>query len=124
MLVVDLDEWTAAHAAAAIRAHRGAMRRGGHPVPGALADLEQALTAAAKRGQSRTVPAVPDVSADAAPMNALTLTYDQAATLLGRSARTVRRMVDRGDLEAVRVGGRRMVRRADVERLAEQGASA
>lgn len=48
------------------------------------------------------------------------LAIGEAARLLGVSATRMRQLTDAGRLSAMRVGGRRVYRRADVERLKRQ----
>lgn len=52
-------------------------------------------------------------------MEALMISVDEAASALGVSAKTVRRMISRGDLEARRIGPRLL--RVPVEGLAKTG---
>ena len=49
------------------------------------------------------------------------LSYKQAASLLNVCSRTLRRMVDAGQLQAVRIRRRVLIRAADILRIQEQG---
>jgi excisionase family DNA binding protein len=50
------------------------------------------------------------------------LTVAEIAELLKLNQQTIRNMIDRGDLPAIRVGARRVrIRRADLEHFLEQG---
>jgi excisionase family DNA binding protein len=49
------------------------------------------------------------------------LSSKQAASLLNICSRTLRRMVDAGQLQAVKVRGRVLFRAADILRIQEQG---
>jgi len=49
------------------------------------------------------------------------LSYKQAASLLNVCSRTLRRMVDAGQLQAVRIRRRVLFRSADILRIQEQG---
>jgi excisionase family DNA binding protein len=49
------------------------------------------------------------------------LSYKQAASLLNICSRTLRRMVDAGQLQAVRIRGRVLFRPADILKIQEQG---
>jgi excisionase family DNA binding protein len=49
------------------------------------------------------------------------LSYKQAACLLNVCSRTLRRMVDAGQLQAVRIRRRVLFRSADILRIQEQG---
>ena len=51
------------------------------------------------------------------------LSYKQAASLLNVCSRTLRRMVDAGQLQAVRIRRRVLFRSADISRIQEQGIS-
>ena len=55
-------------------------------------------------------PSVPDLAADGA------LNVRDAAEWLGVSVKTLLRLVDRGDLRAVQIAGRRALLRADLRR--------
>jgi excisionase family DNA binding protein len=48
------------------------------------------------------------------------LTYEDAGRLLGKSATTIRRMIDRGELEAITVGGHPRILRPIVYRYLER----
>lgn len=52
-----------------------------------------------------------------AELGRLTFTFAEAAKKLGRSARTVSRMVERGELHPVKVAGKRMISARELERL-------
>lgn len=55
---------------------------------------------------------------------AYSLSPEEAARILGVSARTIRRWADRGDIASLRPpSGRRRFRRADVEAFAERNRS-
>ena len=49
------------------------------------------------------------------------VSYKQAASLLNVGSRTLRRMVDAGQLQAVRIRRRVLFRSADILRIQEQG---
>lgn len=49
------------------------------------------------------------------------VSYKQAAAMLNVCVRTLRRMVDAGQLAAVRIRGRVLFRSADILRIQEQG---
>jgi excisionase family DNA binding protein len=50
------------------------------------------------------------------------LTVADVAALLKLNQQTIRNMIDRGDLPAIKVGARRVrIRRTDLERFLEQG---
>jgi excisionase family DNA binding protein len=49
------------------------------------------------------------------------MTVDDAAELLRVSSKTIRRLIERGELEAVRIGRSVRLRSADVFRIIEQG---
>jgi excisionase family DNA binding protein len=121
-MILDVDAWEAAHLAAAIRAHRDAMRRERHPVPDVLEAIEQRLvarvrTARANGGQARPtgdgIPGVPDPD-----RMTLLLTFQQAAEALAVSVRTVRRLVAAGHLSVREVASCRRIHRDDVEAFA------
>lgn len=111
MILAVVDDVTRAHLAAAIAAHQAALRRNGIPVPASVRELAQAL---AKDGQAR--PAFDDNGepGDAGPMEKLAVDYRDAGAMVGVSDRTVRRLVQRGDLPAVDLAGCRRIRVADL----------
>ncbi|CAN5860351.1 hypothetical protein BH23ACT8_BH23ACT8_15700 [soil metagenome] len=119
MIVAEVDEWTAAHLAAAIRQHRRSMAAHGHPHPAALLDLEAAFTSRARRGPGGATLADPAGIVDDQPMDSVLLTTPRAAELLSLSPRTVKRLVADGRLASVKIGGARRIRRADLDRYAE-----
>jgi excisionase family DNA binding protein len=52
----------------------------------------------------------------------LALSLPDAAHSLGVSERTIRRLVEKGDLPSVRIGGRRLIRYTDLARLMDVNA--
>ncbi len=57
----------------------------------------------------------------AADMQRLTFTCAETAKKLGRSPRTIARMIERGDLHPVRVAGKRMISARELERICTPG---
>ncbi len=109
-LVVSLDPDAARHLARALEANRRWCTTNGHRLPPALADLALLATA----GQDRTNGRAGDDFAHDASMTPLLLTYAEAAERLRVSERTVRRLVDAGDLPSVVVGTRPRVHSDDL----------
>lgn len=107
-----------AHLCRALDAHVLWCRVNGIEAPGVLGALALAL---ASGGPGRTVLDPGDDVGDGGVM--LTLSYDEVAARLSVSGRTVQRLVSRGELPVVDVGGTRRVRvedlRAYVSGLAE-----
>jgi excisionase family DNA binding protein len=135
LVVGSVDAELARHLVIALGRHRRWCREQRVPMPAALDELvevlgasvrasaqERAVVPAANGGQIRPDPAnvVAGVDRcgggpDPAPVTPLTVDYATAGARLGRSARTVRRMVADGQLVPVVVGGRRRIRVADLE---------
>jgi excisionase family DNA binding protein len=88
--------------------HRKWCKQTGVPFPRLLDELLVEL--AASSGQQR--PNLGDLEPSSDP---LLMDYDQVARKLAVSQRTVRRLVADGSLPGVRVGGRALVRLADLE---------
>lgn len=84
-------------------------------VPAALSDL--AVLASA--GLERTCEEVGPGPVEDALMTPLLLTFPETAARLRLSERTVRRLVDGGELPAVEVAGRRRIHVTDLEDYAE-----
>lgn len=121
LFAASLDATLAAHLAVALARHREELARSGRPRPTGLVDLEALAVEIARdaRGQTGTGG---DSQVDAAAGSAYNgrhelLSQREAAEVLGVSPRTIRRMLDRQELAGVPVGGRRRVRRADLEAL-------
>ena len=121
LLALQLDTATAGHLAVAIRQHRRALKRAGHPCPTGLRQLEVLATEAAntRQPQTQTDSAI-DRGGERAyghPNGSRLLTHKQAAQQLGVCERSVARMLDRGDLGHVLVAGRRRVTQAAINEL-------
>lgn len=112
MILLAIDDATARHVLAALSAHQDALRRNGMTASSSIRDLVSVL---ANRGQARTSLDLRASGVDDRDMAPLTLSYRDAGVLLGKSDRTVRRLVDAGLLPAVEVLGTKCVRRADLE---------
>lgn len=100
-MVLDLDQRSIAHLATALRLYERRLRTDGYDqLPPLLRQLHDALVARA--GQERT-------TSDGEPQpgddgRVLLLDYDDVAAQLGVSERTVRRLVETGDLHVLRIG--------------------
>lgn len=105
----------AGHLARALASYELEARRDGFTVPPELPALRDFVILLATARQDTT--AAPPLSnvGDAWDMDTPLLTKREAAAGLRLSARTVERLIARGDLAAVRVGGRTLVRRVDLE---------
>jgi excisionase family DNA binding protein len=99
------DELTLRYIAELLEEHRQRCRRDGLVLPVGLAS---ALALA--RGRQRP----PRFDPDGDPGEALLVTYEQAALVLAVSKRTVERLVARGELPTVDVGGCRRIARDDL----------
>lgn len=111
-MILVVDDSVGRHLAHAVRAYIRELRRDGVPVPRALADV---AAIAATGGQVRP-------SLDGAPpagepggVDQLTVDYRAAGDRLGVSDRTVRRLVEQGDLPAVQVAGCTRIRTSDLQ---------
>lgn len=111
LLLVQIDEPLRRYLLLALVAGRRELRRNGvHPSE--AADRFVAALAA------RTGPDQPQLAEADADVEAALMDYDTAAARLAVSPRTVRRLVASGQLEAVPIGRRRLVRVTDVDLLA------
>jgi excisionase family DNA binding protein len=126
VLILNLDDATRSHLAAALAAHAHKCRHNGRPLPPALTALLDGWTATG--GQTRPSSPGPRAAGESDAMSALAVNYRDAGDLLGVSYRTVRRLVAKEVLPAVDVGGCRRIRTADlldyVERLGQETGSA
>ena len=115
-LVLVLTPEEAGHLALAISRHDRFCRDQGGVMPARLSTLVEVLTAnGAQRGSFRA-----DLSR---PVDAVFMTYAQAAMALGCSPRTIGRMTRDGRLRAVGAGSGRRIAVAEVERFAAEGAA-
>jgi excisionase family DNA binding protein len=109
----------AAHVAYALRNHRAACEATQVAVPVGFRELEQ-LAVAAAAGQSRPEAVAALAGAlDGRDDRPMFFSTDQAARLLGRSPRTIRRRCGTGAIKAVRDGGDWRIPRAALDRLLE-----
>jgi excisionase family DNA binding protein len=117
LLVAALDALSRQHLARALEDHRRWCRVNGIAFP---PGLDQLARLAVTGGQERTDPLAEPVLAEAGPV-AIALTFEEAGALLSVGERTVRRLVERGALRAVTIGGgsARRILRADLEHYAE-----
>ncbi|MBA2240798.1 MAG: helix-turn-helix domain-containing protein [Solirubrobacterales bacterium] len=116
LLVLNVDRTTAGHLAVAIELHRRHLERADKPCPPGLIDLQHAAIEAGRGAtdddnKGDTVPELAKTGGDV-------LTQRKAAEILGLSARTIGRMLDRGELEGVTVGSRRRVLGRGLDRFA------
>ena len=116
MIAFFPDRATARHLVLALVRHRKMCAATGRPYPSALAELERAASEAASvtgplgaEGGDQALVVANDAK------NGYVLTQRQAAAALGVHPRTIRRMLERDELRAIPVGGRRRVARASLE---------
>lgn len=122
MIVLELDEVTAGHLALAVREYREALSRNGlRPTPALIEFYEVALSVA--RGSQRST-AVHSGSAVAELIEAVEsaamrppqlLRFAAAAAQLSSSVSSVKRLVEAGELQAVKLGDERRIRQADLD---------
>lgn len=119
ILLLD-DPAVRAHLLAAVRRHVRQCVADGTPVPAGLTALARHLAASGGQARPGFVSGV-DGAEDSGVDTLLTIPYAEAARRLSVSERSVRRLVADGELTAVPVGGRRLIRTVDltdyVERL-------
>ena len=111
------DRAVARHLALALIRHRKACARNHQPYPSALAELERAASEAAgvpgrlgADGGNR-----PESDGNSGQTGPSVLSQRQVAAVLGIHPRTVRRMLDRGELQPVYIGSRRRVARESLQ---------
>lgn len=114
-LFIDVSPNLAGHLVIAIRLLREWATRTAYQLPPGLAEFQEALTSRAMRGQAGT--AVDDLFQvrDGQSVTPRLLTYEDAASALACSDRSVKRLVAGGQLRAVRVGGTARIRLADLD---------
>ncbi len=117
MLVLDLEPEARAHLARALAGHRRWCATNGYAWPTDLERIRVALS-----GQERTQVDPPaDGVDDADVVPTPVLTYAHAAAYLdGVSERTVRRLVEQGELPYIDLGRTRRIHRRDLDDLLER----
>jgi excisionase family DNA binding protein len=115
-VIIDLDRQGWAHLATALRAHQVWCRDNGIPVPDDIRSLLEIALAHDRERQGPTPVGDSGELLHAALMQSkLAVTYAETADRLGVSKRTVERMVERGELQSVDVGGAPRIRVVDLE---------
>jgi excisionase family DNA binding protein len=112
LLVLSVDTRARVLIAAALALGRRELRRSGTAVPSSFDELLSVLAArpeAAPSGQQR-----PQLDHNPPLPEPLLVDYREAARRLGISERTLRRRVASGDLRAVRIGRRALLRVSDL----------
>ncbi len=124
LVAVALDPGLATHLAVAIRTHRKRCEREGWPEPPGLRELEElAVAAATGRHETPATAAVPAPGEDAVDDHRDYLDTATIGRLTGKGRRTVQRWIAPGRdgspprLPSVRVGGSRLVARAELARF-------
>lgn len=114
-VVVDVGPALAGHLAVAIRRHREWADSRGWELPPGLTEFEQYLASRAIQGQSG--PSLDQLwqARDGDHVTPRLLTYEDAASVLACSDRSVKRLVAGGQLRAVRIGGTARIRVADLD---------
>lgn len=110
---------TAWQLAAYLQAGRREFGRDGLPTPEIVDVFTKGMSGFAAR-ECPELPTIAEIGAllDHRRMDALLLSVQRAAEVLGLGRRTVARMVSNGDLPSVKVGGRTLIRRSDLEEYA------
>lgn len=119
MLVFDIPPSLAGHLVRALAAYRGWLRSRWQPIPEGFDEIADALAIRARSGQEYRLLASPPATPDTAPM-LLLLKPEDVAELLAVSQRSVRRLIDSGELPTVRVGNAVRVHRDDLERYVDR----
>jgi excisionase family DNA binding protein len=116
VIVLDIEGPTGAHLARAIAAHKTWCRANGHSLPAQLADLASHLATVCQgsptRDDSEPFGDTPNVQ--------IAFTFREAAEALRVSERGIYRLVEKGDLRAIEVAGRRRIHHADLVEFAER----
>lgn len=114
MFFAELDESARAHLRRALAAHSRWCRENGVQFPSVLDPL------LVRNGQERTRSDGAEDVFDSARMMRLAYTYKDVGEQLGVGEKTVRRLVDAGELRAVTIGGaNRRIARDDLLRYLE-----
>jgi excisionase family DNA binding protein len=119
-VILAVDDATRSHLLVALGAHAHRCRRDGVPLPSALTDLIDGLSASGgqRGGQTRPSSPEPRVASEGDAMRLVN--YRTAADTLRVSYRTVRRLVRDGALPAVGVGSARRIRAGDLAEFVER----
>jgi excisionase family DNA binding protein len=118
-VIVVSDPLVAAHLAEALSQHVKRLRGNGSRVPDEVLQVLACATQDARGRQGTTRLDALDSAPDSARMApVLLLSYDEAAVALGRSKRSVQRLVAQGHLAAV--GSPPRIRRADLEAFVDE----
>lgn len=115
LLVLDVEPRLAGHLAVALEAHLTWLRRSSLREPDGLQQLANLLRSRASQGL--VGPALDDLArlAEADLVTPMTRTYDQAATALNCSTRHVKRLVAKGEVPSIDIGGLARIRVSDLE---------
>jgi excisionase family DNA binding protein len=87
----------------------------------AVNDIHEVLVAAARRQDHAAPPPANPPPPSPAPRPRLAYSLAETSKRLGLSKATLYRLIARGELKAVRVGSRRLVEAAEIERLLARG---
>lgn len=116
LLAIKLDRGAAGHLALAIYDHRKALERVGSPCPTVLVELQDLAVSIGQGTPPRATSLTPGAVAPQDPTHEV-VSHREVAARLGVSLRSVGRLLDRGELAHVVIGGRRKVRRIDLDSL-------
>jgi excisionase family DNA binding protein len=122
LLVVALEDVDAGHLARAIQNYEKACRQNGARLPIPLREIHDTLlsvTGSARSGQERTRSSSGPPLSDDAPVSLL-LDFESAGRWLDVSERTVRRLVEDGEIRSVSIGRLRRIHRDEVIEYADR----
>lgn len=117
MVFVDFSDSEARHLARALRLYGDRLRVDGFRLPAGLAQMEARL--GARSGQERTSLDGFEPDPDSGSMSLL-YDYEDAGRALSVSPRTVRRLVQGGELRGVKIGSARRIHKDDLANFADR----
>lgn len=119
LVFVDVSDELAGHLAYALRRYLKYARSVGMPVPDEVRQLEQRFTLSANRSHKEPDARSGGKGVHDGHMDALTVTYADAAQALRVSRRTINRLVADGTLVPAQIGGSKRIPVEQLRRIAK-----
>jgi excisionase family DNA binding protein len=120
LIIAAVGSDTAVHLADAIRKQLRWAKSSGVMVPTDLARIEETITLSVRERLGETRRASSDGGVHDQWEEPLAVTYSEAAQTLSVSKRTISRMIQRGELTPVTVGGVKRIPTSELTRITEQ----